>query len=63
MMFGTTRLNAWISACGFKTGSEMAAAREALLKYFCEQYRIMLEDNLDDHINNFGHYMRVNAPG
>ncbi|MFC6335560.1 DUF3144 domain-containing protein [Pseudomonas sp. CCM 7891] len=63
MMFGTTRFNAWVSACGFKTGAEMAAAREALLKYFCEQYRMMLEDNLDDHINNFGHYMRANAPG
>ncbi|MGF6456035.1 hypothetical protein ABIA55_001499 [Pseudomonas frederiksbergensis] len=35
----------------------MAQAREAMLKYFCEQYRMMLEDNLDDHINNFSKYM------
>ena len=57
MMFGTTRFNAWVSARGFKSGEEMAQAREAMLNYFCEQYRMMLEDNLDDHINNFSQYM------
>ncbi|WP_338525255.1 DUF3144 domain-containing protein [Pseudomonas batumici] len=57
MMFGTTRFNAWVSARSFKSGEEMAQAREAMLNYFCEQYRMMLEDNLDDHINNFTHYM------
>ena len=57
MMFGTTRFNAWVSARNFKSGAEMAEAREAMLKYFCDQYRMMLEDNLDDHINNFSAYM------
>jgi hypothetical protein len=57
MMFGTTRFNAWVSARGFKSGAEMAQAREEMLNYFCEQYRMMLEDNLDDHINNFSKYM------
>ena len=56
MMFGTSRFNAWASAQNFNSGAEMADAREALLKYFCDQYRMMLEDNLDDHINNFGQY-------
>ncbi|ARB29470.1 DUF3144 domain-containing protein [Pseudomonas tolaasii] len=63
MMFGTTRFNAWASARNFKSGAEMAAAREAMLTYFCDQYRMMLEDNLDDHINNFSQYMRVKAEG
>ncbi|WP_122664820.1 DUF3144 domain-containing protein [Pseudomonas viridiflava] len=62
MMFGTTRFNAWVSARSFKSGEEMAQAREAMLKYFCDQYRLMLEDNLDDHINNFGQYMMVQKP-
>ena len=57
MTFGTTRFNAWMSARSFKSGSEMAAAQEELLKYFCEQYRMMLEDNLDDHIAHFEQYM------
>jgi hypothetical protein len=30
MMFGTTRFNAWMSARHFKSGEEMAQAREAL---------------------------------
>lgn len=57
MMFGTTRFNAWVSAHNFKSGEEMGQAREAMLKYFCDQYRMMLEDNLDDHIENFSRYM------
>ncbi|MGY2377514.1 DUF3144 domain-containing protein [Pseudomonas sp. SDO524_S393] len=56
MTFGATRFSAWASARSFKSGAEMADAREALLKYFCDQYRLMLEDNLDDHINNFSRY-------
>lgn len=57
MMFGTTRFNAWASARNFKTGEEMAQAREQMLNYFCDQYRMMLEDNLDDHIKNFSQYV------
>ncbi|KTB61737.1 DUF3144 domain-containing protein [Pseudomonas allii] len=63
MMFGTTRFNAWASARNFKSGAQMADAREAMLKYFCDQYRMMLEDNLDDHINNFDRYMAGQAQG
>lgn len=62
MMFGTTRFNAWVSARSFKSGEEMAQAREAMLNYFCDQYRLMLEDNLDDHINNFSQYMMARQP-
>lgn len=57
MMFAATRFNTWVSARGFKNGEEMAQAREQMLKYFCEQYQMMLEDNLDDYINNFDQYM------
>lgn len=56
MTFATTRFNAWMSARSFKSGEEMKAAREELLKYFCEQYRMMLEDNLDEHIERFEQY-------
>ncbi|MNJ81854.1 hypothetical protein D3C77_808770 [compost metagenome] len=46
-----------MSARSFKTSAELAAAREELLKYFCEQYRMMLEDNLDEHIEHFDRYV------
>lgn len=61
MLYGTARFNAWRSACGFSSSEQMAAAREDTLKYFCEQYRLMLEENLDDYIENFGKYMTING--
>ena len=57
LTFGASRFNAWMSARSFKTSAELAAAREELLKYFCEQYRMMLEDNLDEHIEHFDRYV------
>jgi hypothetical protein len=57
MMYGTARFNAWLSACGFSSGTEMAAMRQETIAYFCEQYRAMLERNLDEYIENFDKYM------
>ena len=57
MLFATTRFNAWVSACRYSSSEQMADAREETLKYFCEQYRLMLEENLDDYIQNFSKYM------
>jgi hypothetical protein len=56
-MYGTARFNAWITACGFDTGSELAEAREETVEYFVKQYRAMLEEHLDDYIENFSTYM------
>lgn len=41
----------------------MVSEREETLRYFCEQYRLMLEENLDDYINNFSQYMAVDQGG
>ena len=57
MLYGTSRFNAWISACGFESGAQMAAARDETVAYFVEQYRLMFEENLDDYIGNFDKYM------
>ncbi|MGN5479473.1 DUF3144 domain-containing protein [Cupriavidus basilensis] len=29
-----------------------------MLNYFCEQYRRMLEENVDDYIENFSTYIK-----
>ena len=58
MMYATARFNSWVSACGFNDGSEMAEARADTIEYFVKQYRLMLEDNLDDYIHNFDRYMK-----
>ena len=58
MMYATARFNAWVSACGFSSADQMAGDREETIAYFVEQYRLMLEENLDDYISNFSSYMQ-----
>lgn len=57
MLYATARFNAWVSACGFQSGEQMAEARDETIDYFVEQYRLMLEENMDDYIANFNRYM------
>ncbi len=58
LMYATARFNAWISALGSGSATEMSAARADTIDYFVGEYRKMLEENLDDHIANFDKYMR-----
>jgi len=57
MLYATARFNAWVSACRFETSEQMASAREETVNYFSEQYRLMLEENLDNYIKNFDKFM------
>ncbi len=59
MMYATARFNAWVSACDFSSGNDMARARNEIIDYYMKQYRAMLEENLDDYIEHFGKYMAV----
>jgi hypothetical protein len=56
MMYATARFNAYVSWTGFDNAADMAKTRDETLKYFIEQYQIMLEENLDDYIRNFEKY-------
>jgi hypothetical protein len=57
MMYSVARFNAWVTACGSGTAEEMSRSRAETMAYFTEQYRLMLEENLDDYIENFANYM------
>jgi hypothetical protein len=59
MMYSVARFNTWVSACGFSSGDDMARAHDEMIEYFTEQYRLMLEENLDDYIQNFSKYMEA----
>ncbi|MCY6413932.1 DUF3144 domain-containing protein [Acinetobacter sp. VNH17] len=59
MLYATSRFNAWISACGWNTGTELEQAKEETIQYFLAEYRKMLEENLDDYIENFDEYMSI----
>ena len=58
MMYATARFNAWVTATHSASAQEMTADRMETISYFVEQYRKMLEENLDDYIEHFGNYMK-----
>jgi hypothetical protein len=60
-LYGASRFNAWVSACGFDSAEQMQNAKQQTVEYFVEQYQKMLEENIDDYIANFSGYMR-NTP-
>jgi hypothetical protein len=57
MMYAASRFNAWWTACGFLSADDMAARRDENIDYFMQEYRLMLEENMDDYITNFDKYM------
>jgi hypothetical protein len=59
MMFATARFNAWVSASGTDSSDELASVREEALAYFVNEYRQMLEENLDEYIEHFDDYMKT----
>jgi len=63
MMYATARFNAWVSACGFDSGSEMLYAHDETVEYFVAEYRKMLEENLDDYAKNFDSFMKGKRSG
>jgi hypothetical protein len=57
MMYATARFNSWVSACGWNSSDELAAAKEETIEYFVAEYRKMLDENLTDYIENFDSLM------
>lgn len=61
-MFASARFNAFIVARTTGSAENMALEKARAIEYFTEQYRKMIEDNLDDFARNFGDYMKPAAP-
>ena len=59
LMYGTARFQAWNAACWAESGADMKAKREETVKYFVEQYKAMLEENIDDYIDHYAKYMKA----
>ncbi len=58
-MYGASRFNAWVAAAGFTNGEDMKKEKKEILDFFTNQYRLMLEENLDNYAENYDHYMGV----
>lgn len=57
LMYGASRFNSWVAAAGFTNGEDMKKEKKEILEFFASQYKLMLEENLDDYIENYDYYM------
>lgn len=60
-MYSVARYNAYVSACGYSNSEEFLKDKDAIVNYFTEQYRNMLEENLQDYFNNFTKYLKIDG--
>jgi len=56
MMYATARFCTSLTAAGYASGAEMAASRNASIDYFVREFRLALEEHMDDYIKNFAPY-------
>ena len=47
-LYSAARFNAYVSASSFNSSKELIEAKEATMKFFMEEYKKMLEENIDD---------------
>ncbi len=59
MLYGAARFNTSLTARGYDSGAEMAANRSKDIKYFVDEYRLMLAEHMDEYIANFDPYMKM----
>lgn len=57
-MFAAARYCAYLSAGVRPDGKTLATQKKEITDYFLDQFRQMLEGNLEDHIQNFEPYMK-----
>lgn len=56
-MYAAARFNAFIVANTTGTSENMKTEKERALDYFTDQFRKMMDENLDDFILNFDKYL------
>jgi len=59
LMYAASRFNAWVAAAVFANGEDLAKEKEEILKFYTEQYRLMLEENLENYAKNYDLYMGI----
>ena len=52
-MYGSARFSAWMAATSFETSEDMKAEKAKIVEYFMKEYKLALEEHLDNHIQNF----------
>ena len=57
LMFASARFNSWTTAVGYPKSEDLAKEKEEIVKFFTEQYSLMLSENIDSYIKNFDEYL------
>jgi hypothetical protein len=60
-MYALSRYNAYVSSASFKNKLDMKNNKEDIMKYFVDEYKQVLEENIDDYIANFNEYLNIKA--
>ncbi|PMG77418.1 hypothetical protein BCU84_10680 [Shewanella sp. 10N.286.51.B7] len=58
-MYSLSRYNAWFGSTGFESAEQMQQKKADMMEYYVEEYRKMLEGNMDDYIANFDQYRKT----
>jgi hypothetical protein len=56
LLYAAARFNSFNVASSARDVEELKQHKEEAIRYFTEQYRKALEENLDDYIDNFSLY-------
>lgn len=59
MLYASARFTAWLMASSFPDAKPMQDAKAGALDFFTERFRDMLNQNIDDYIANFDHYIKT----
>lgn len=57
LLYGAARFNAFVSACKAESAEHLQSSKEMIIEYFMKEYRLMLEENLNDYVKNFEKYI------
>ena len=52
-LFGAARFNSWVAACEFDSPEAMRDAKEEIIEYFVKEYKQMLDQHIESHIEAF----------
>ena len=52
-MYAASRFNAWMAATSFETADDMKAEKEKVVEYFMKEYKLSLEEHIDNHIESY----------
>ena len=57
MMFATARFNSWVTAVNSGNVIQMLDNKDDAIEYFVNEYRAMLQQNMDEYCESFDKYM------